>query len=328
VRRRLAPLVAASVALTLAACGDGDDDGSGDASVTTTVARAPAGEAPATGQSTTTTPRPERFEVETHEETYVDTSRPTDANGDFAGAPDRTLRVVFHVPKGDGPFPVVVFSHGWIATPEVYLPVLTRLAEHGYLAVAPAYPLSNGAAPGGPITRDVVNQPADASFVLDQVIAASRDESHWLSGLVDEDRVAAGGHSLGGFTTLGFFNSCCTDDRVDAAFPVAGSMASFPGEWFEGTDTPILLVHGDQDELVPYSRSADAYAQANAPKYFLTLLGGKHADFALNAEGRQFDITMDVILAFLDGYLRDDTAALEEIDELGNVAGVSTLVSA
>jgi dienelactone hydrolase len=234
---------------------------------------------------------------------------------------------VFHVPEGDGPFPVVVLSHGWIATPEIYEPVVTELARNGYLAVAPAYPLSNGLAPGGPTISDVTNQPADASFVLDQVIGASADPESWLYGLADTEHIAAGGHSLGAFTTMGFFNSCCADDRIDAAFPVAGSMPDYEGTWFGGIDTPILVIHGDRDELVPYSRSEQIYAEANSPKYFLTLLGGTHADFATAPGTQQWDISVDAILAFLDGYLRADADALDELAEIGNVDGVSTLVA-
>jgi len=312
--RRFLAGVLASVAL-LGACGGGDDD----AAETADPPRE-------TDAPTTTTTRPERYETEIRQETYVDASRPTKANGEFAGAPDRTLRVVFHVPQGDGPFPVVLFSHGWIATPEIYAPIATQIAEAGYLVVAPAYPLSNGAAPGGPIVGDVLNQPVDASFVLDQVLAASGDEASWLHGLADAEHVAAGGHSLGGFTTMGFFNSCCTDDRIDAAFAVAGNMPGYEGTPYEGIDTPILLIHGDQDELVPYARSEAIYADANPPKYFLTLLGGKHAPFATEPAGEQVQIGVAVMLDFLDGYLRGNETALTDMTEIGNVEGVSTFV--
>ena len=91
------------------------------------------------------------------------------------------------------PFPTLVFSHGLGGTPESYRPLLEDIAAAGYFVVAPPYPLSNARSPGEPTVADVPNQPADASFVLDQVLAA--EDSSWLAGLVDPDRIGAGGHS-------------------------------------------------------------------------------------------------------------------------------------
>ena len=55
------------------------------------------------------------LEVHSHEESFIDTSRPTNPNGDFAGAPQRQLDgIVWHpASKEGGPFPLVVYSHGF-----------------------------------------------------------------------------------------------------------------------------------------------------------------------------------------------------------------------
>ena len=42
-----------------------------------------------------------------------------------------------------------------------------QLASLGYVVVAVDYPLTNGLAPGGPDVKDVVNQLADVSFLID-----------------------------------------------------------------------------------------------------------------------------------------------------------------
>ena len=44
---------------------------------------------------------------------------------------------------------------------------------------------------------------------------------------------------------------------------------------------PILLVHGLQDEIVPYQQSLSLYARAPSPKQLLTLQG-RHNDAQLN----------------------------------------------
>src|SRR5687768_12785821 len=81
--------------------------------------------------------------------TFVDTSRPTAANGSYAGASTRTLRVLVLYPaRGDAfratadgapairasrsrRFPVLVFSHGFTATGPAYQPILERFARAG-----------------------------------------------------------------------------------------------------------------------------------------------------------------------------------------------------
>src|SRR4051812_28299559 len=42
------------------------------------------------------------YTVGVREMTYVDASRPTAKNGDYAGAPTRTIRTVFYYPESNG----------------------------------------------------------------------------------------------------------------------------------------------------------------------------------------------------------------------------------
>jgi predicted dienelactone hydrolase len=123
-----------------------------------------------------------------------------------------------------GPFPLVVFSHGFTASGPAYGEVLLRrIAAHGYVVAAPTFPLSNGAAPGGPRLVDYVNQPADVSFVITKMLAANRGHGA-LSHLMNPKAVGAMGHSLGAITTLGVtYNRCCLDPRIKAAVPISGS---------------------------------------------------------------------------------------------------------
>ena len=72
-----------------------------------------------------------------------------------------------------GPFPLVVFGHGFNATPGIYARLLQAWARAGYVVAAPFFPLSNANAPGGADEADIVNQPADMSFVITRILAAS-----------------------------------------------------------------------------------------------------------------------------------------------------------
>nr|BFE71822.1 hypothetical protein GCM10020092_051230 [Actinoplanes digitatis] len=72
-----------------------------------------------------------------------------------------------------GRFPLVLFSHGLTSRPEDYEAILARWARAGFVVAGPTYPrTSYGAADFDAL--DIVNQPADASFVIDSLSAPAR----------------------------------------------------------------------------------------------------------------------------------------------------------
>lgn len=148
-------------------------------------------------------------------ETFVDRSRPSAAVADSPGAPDRTVVTTIYRPKGKGPFPLVVFANAG-ASPNVHAE-MTQLfgawAAAGYVVAAAAFPPANFA------ENELVDQAADMSFVLTQVLRESRDPKRRLHGAIDRRHVGAVGLSSGGATTyLVVFDDCCRDlHRGDGA---------------------------------------------------------------------------------------------------------------
>jgi len=273
------------------------------------------------------------FAVGERHETYVDDSRATEANGDFSGAPDRTLETVIWYPaSGDatvsdevtesvadapidsasGPYPLILMSHGWTANPAVYQTLGRTWASAGYVVAAPAYPLSNTNAPGGPIIGDVDNQPADASFVIDQVLADTE-----LGAVIDDEHIGAAGHSLGAITTFGLvYADCCGDDRIDAAIPMSGiaGLVDDGSDYFAGAPIPLLVVHGTDDTTVPYSSSVDAYAKAKTPKAFVTFTGGDHIWPYIGGSADERRVAFqELTTAWFDRWLKDDDSALDRL---------------
>jgi predicted dienelactone hydrolase len=269
-------------------------------------------------------------------ETFVDRSRPTNANGSYPGAPTRTLPTTIWYPAEGTPgpreqpnapaydgrrFPLLVFSHGYTASGPAYGLLLWRIASAGFVVAAPTFPLSNGQAPGGPLLRDYVNQPADVSFVIDQMLRLDNDDDSPYADLLRRTRIAAAGHSLGGVTTLGLLNDCCIDRRIDAYMPMSGVELPFPGGAYERKrKAPVLLVHGDQDGTVPFGGSLNVFAEARRPKYLLQLINGAHVPFA----PVQAEIIVTSSVHFLDRYL-NDRSSLHALLEDGNVPGVAAL---
>jgi fermentation-respiration switch protein FrsA (DUF1100 family) len=301
-------------------------------------ALAPAASASAASQPTRVAPQAP-YAVGTRSYVFVDHTRPTAAYGSFPGAPSRTLPTLLLYPAvGDpnGPavtnatpvrtahgFPLIVFSHGLGASGPEYAPLLDLFVREGYVIAAPSFPLTSSiGVPGGLDLPDYVNQPGDVSFVLTSILRLARQDPT-LRHTIDRHDVGAFGHSLGAITTLGVAtNSCCIDPRIRAAVSFSGIELPFPGGSFFSTPTPpLMLVHGNADGTVPYVGSVSAYAQAPAPKVFLTLENAGHVPFS----PPWLDPAVLTITDFFDGFLKHDRQALRRLATDGDVPGVASV---
>jgi len=233
--------------------------------------------------------------------TYVDSSRPTMPNGTFPGAPDRTLVTEVYYPASAagrdapfdpnaGPYPVVVYSHGFLDSRQGGEYLTLHLASHGYIVASTDYPLSNGSAPGGATVADIANQPGDWSFVLDQVLTEFGADA-------DVERIGATGLSLGGLTTyLVTYHRDLRDPRIRAAAPIAGPACLFERSFYQTTDAPLLVLFGDSDQLVPFRQNgARAFRKAGRPKFLVLLDAGSHTGFSTFAELFDPSIHFDAI---------------------------------
>jgi len=64
---------------------------------------------------------------------------------------------------GGGPWPVVVFAHGYNTTPGAYATLTSFIASEGYIVAAPAMPGERSDMPGTPTQGDIPNEPHDLS---------------------------------------------------------------------------------------------------------------------------------------------------------------------
>ena len=272
--------------------------------------------------------RPEApFSVLHLEQTFVDTLRPTPKTSTAPELPSRTIVTSLVVPEAPGPFPLIVLSHGLTGTPAK----LTRLADAwataGFVVALPAFPLTNGSVPDAAANAgDIVNQPADVSFVIDQVLALNADDTSRLYGRVDGDRIGVAGHSLGAATTYGVtFSPCCTDDRIDAVVILAGLVLVQPDENDYSRPLPVMIVHGDADPVLDISLDTDVYAQLAGPKWFVTLHGGTHSTGFENL-GTPYDAIVDASTTdFWDATLGGSATAADALRRAAVVDGLSSL---
>jgi fermentation-respiration switch protein FrsA (DUF1100 family) len=185
---------------------------------------------------------------------------------EFNRGGDRPLPTKVWLPAGSGPHPLIYFSHGLTSQPDDYADLLAAWAHAGFVVAGPRYPHTWYQAASFN-ADDVVNQPADAQFVITELLAA-------LGGAVDPQRIAAAGHSAGAITTVGLFSGS-RDERLRAGLLIAGRQMAQPAP-FSGASAPLLFVQGKQDETVTYEQAYGAYNEVTWPKGFLEIPDGGH----------------------------------------------------
>ena len=213
----------------------------------------------------------------------IDSSRPTPPNDDFEGGPARTLRgfVWYPAVQDGGPFPLIVYSHGFMSSVDEAQYQVDFLVPKGYVVVAVDYPLSHRGAPGGPTIDDVINQPGDVSFLIDTLLARNADETDRLYQLIDPERLVAAGLSLGGLTsTLAAYHRDVRDPRLSAAVSIAGPAAFLEREFFRTSDVPFMMIAGSADAIVPYEANAVPVPVRVDNGLLVTLASGSHVGFA------------------------------------------------
>lgn len=211
----------------------------------------------------------------------TDRSRPTEANGDFPGAPARQLQGHLWYPTEGGPYPLLIYSHGFTSNHRNGAYLAEHLASHGFVVAAVNHPLTHWGAPGGPRVADVVNQPGDVSFLIDRLVARSDDAGDVLAAVIDGERIGTLGVSLGGLTaTLAGFHPTLGDPRIDAVLSIAGPSSFFTPRFFADDDTAFLMLAGRDDVLVPWEANARPIPAKVPGGELVTLARGSHTGFA------------------------------------------------
>jgi dienelactone hydrolase len=215
----------------------------------------------------------------------------------------RSLPTIVRYPASAGAHPLIVFAHGFALTPATYGQLLRAWAQAGYVVAAPAFPREKADAPGGPDESDLVNEPRDVSFVVDQLLALNRRHDGVLAGRIDAARIAVAGHSDGAVTALAVaYDRPFRDRRVHAAIVMSGAepsgMSSFPRY-----GPPLLAVQGTADPINAPATTAAFFRLANRPKFLLWLLGASHLP-PYTTQQPQLGIIERATLSFLNHYLQ------------------------
>jgi len=261
--------------------------------------------------------------VVTFQAVFVDSTRssPASPNENLPEETSRTLDTTITMPaRAKGRLPLVVLAHGLGGNPGKFSQLIRAWADAGYVVAAPLFPRSSDL--NGRLPTDVFEQPADISFVIDQLLRLNRDDESQLFRRIDRSRIGLAGLSLGGWTTYGtVFNSCCHDPRIKATVLMAAVFRTFPDGTYEFARNarPALLLHGTIDPLYPHS--VTAYSELAAPKYFITLNGSSHPGPFEDIPDPNDAVAEGTTIAFWDRYLKGEKAAASRLVQIVDDSG-------
>lgn len=168
----------------------------------------------------------------------------------------------------DGPFPLVLFSHGFGSYRLDASALVRGLASWGFVVAAPDHIERNR---GALLTGQVVRDPAKDVSVLMDTIALVGDAGGELDGLTDTEQVAAVGHSAGGRAAL----SALSEPQVDVAIGwAAAGRADVPAP-----DKPSMNIAALVDVLIPIEEIEQTHEGLAPPKRFVVIEGAGHNSF-------------------------------------------------
>ncbi len=203
-----------------------------------------------------------------------------------------------------GHYPLVIVSHGRSNATAALSWLTENLASKGYVVAAIRHgDLPRSEALEGP--EILLRRPLDIAFV-----ARSLQESLAREQLVDPERTALIGYSMGGYGVLIDAGAALDPQAgpckwvpggallpyaaggplqpstlvahlraVVAIAPWGGSVGAWGEAGIKGMTTPLFLIAGDHDHTVDYPSGARAILESatGAPRYLLTYKGAGHA---------------------------------------------------
>jgi len=203
----------------------------------------------------------------------------------FKSADGTPLHGWFLPARGNHARATVVFSHGNTGSLGHHLGFVMWLVEAGYHVFM--YDYRGFGKSGGTVDRRGMIEDVQAAFRH----VVSRPD-------VDPTRLVSFGHSMGGAKSI----TALAEDRpeglraviTDGTFACYQDMARFfagdlganitTSQWSpvahvaDLAPVPLLIVHGENDEVVPFAQARRLHAAAAEPKSFFHVANGRHGD--------------------------------------------------
>jgi dienelactone hydrolase len=291
---------------------------------------------PATTPAVAKRAAPVHFAVGLTQCTFVDGSRSTKHYGSGAITAGRTLVTEIRYPtispspgivetagaspaRRHGPFPLVIFAHGYDLSPDTYRNLLDVWVKAGFVVAAPRFPDTNQESVDaiGKIfapEADDANQPGDVAFLVDRALAdavARQPECPMLDGLIRPGGAAITGQSDGAVTVDALAYAAAYQvpgTPIRAVISLSGGTYAAPN----GKPTPYASVAGGPPLLVTQSATDTCNPPQNSMalydaitqrrKWFLAINQANHLPpytGNLPAQRASFDVVATVTKTFL-----------------------------
>ena len=185
-----------------------------------------------------------------------------------------------------------------MGAPRKFTWLFGRWADAGYAVAAPAFPRTSDEDAPQSVLAEVVNQPADVSSVVDQLLAR---------GIGDAGRVGVAGYSLGGETALavGLHPLATATDVSAPSLRLRGCWSIPISQQTRCARSPLLLIHGAEDTKRGRLREAlKTYATAREPKQSVMIEYAGHGICEDDDPRPYVARVAEVSAAFWDSYLR------------------------
>ena len=176
----------------------------------------------------------------------------------------------------------VIYFHGNGGNLSVWSDVLVGIVEHGYEVIAVDYRgfgLSSGAPTEQGLYRDV-----DATLATVHADLRRRNLPliYWGRSIGTAMAAYAASRQApdGVILEAGFPNARAIfqNSPVMLALTLFATYRFPTAEWMSGVTAPALVLHGDQDSVIPYGLGQRLYESLPGPKRFMTIAGGDHND--------------------------------------------------
>ena len=248
-------------------------------------------------------------------------------------------------PQSDGPFPLLILSHGLGGSRDGLDYIGRFWASHGYVCAQIQHlgtdesvwrDAKNEQEAEAALKRaagnllNILARPRDVSFAIDQMLKLNAEENSELSGKINPNKIGVAGHSLGGLTALfsagqkavsGGFALDLSDPRIKASVAMSSPLnpAAPLNQQFASFKIPNFYLVGADDNAVLGATIAQRqiFDAIDAPDQFLLIikgadhmaLGGQRFGDALPGDAAAHALVQTATLTFWDAELKGKGAA-------------------
>jgi predicted dienelactone hydrolase len=218
-----------------------------------------------------------------------------------------------------GPWPILIFSHGFHGCGTHSSFLLKSLAQDGYAVFAPNHSDSSCGGfvswlrrpetpPASPENWNDETYSGRAQEIENLLDALLRDP-RYKSAPFDLQQVGLIGHSLGGYTVLELAGAWprWKDPRIKAVLALSPYTTPFISRHtLHGIDVPVMYQGGSRDRGITISleQPGGAYEQTRAPKYLVEFSRAGHFAWIDSGATAKHALIDEYSRAFFDRYLK------------------------